>query len=163
MTTGSPSQHVAEAQKLTADALVDLYEITLNDGTTNLRFTNGKAVTWQTKTYEALACRLTGLQHSADGAKSRPLLTVMNPEGVWNSFVHQGLLESASVVRRQVLRQYLESNVGVSDNNFWYVSRVKELIRNQGITFELRALTDGPDVKIPARKYLPPAFPFVTI
>lgn len=163
MTTGAPSQHVAEAQKLTADALIDLYEVTLSDGTTILRFRDGPRVVWQTKTYEMMACKLTGLQQSADGSKARPILTVMNPEGIWNSFVHAGLCEGAAVTRRQVLRQYLENDIGISDPAFWYIARVKELIKNQGVTFELRSLTDGPDVKIPARVYSPPDFPFVTI
>lgn len=163
MTTGSPAEHVAEAQKLTADALVDLYELTLNDGLTFLRFKDGPSVTWQTKTYESVACRITGLGQNADGSKTRPLLTVMNPEGVWNSFIHAGLCEGALVTRRQVLRQYLEGNIGISDPSFWYIGRVKEMVKNAGVTFELRSLSDGPDVKIPARVYLPPDFPFVTI
>lgn len=163
MTTSAPAEHVAEAQKLTADALVHLYEVTLNDGLTTLRFRDGPQTVWQTKTYESMACRLTGLEQSADGSKARPLLTVMNPEGVWNSFIHAGLCDGAAVTRREVLRQYLEQDINISDPAYWYISRVKELVKNQGVTFELRALTDGPDIKIPARVYIPPDFPFVTL
>lgn len=163
MTTNAPEQHVIEAQKLTADALVDLYEVTLTDGVTYVRFRDGPQVTWQGKTYESMGARISGIQQSTDGAKMRPTLTVVNPAGIWNAFAHQGLIDGARVTRRQVLRQYLEEDIGLADSAFWYVSRIREIIKNQGATFELRALTDGPDLKIPARVYIPPEFPFVTI
>lgn len=165
MTTAAPESHVEEAHKLTADALVDLFEITLvgTPSPTIVRFRDGPQVTWQSKVYESMACRLSGYQLNADGSKSRPILSVMNPAGIFNSFVFNGYLDGAQVVRRRVLRTHLESNVNLSDPVFWYVARVRELISGQGITLELRSLSDGPDLMIPARKFMPPEFPFITL
>jgi lambda family phage minor tail protein L len=165
MTTGAPASHVEEAQKLTADALVDLFEITPvgTSSPTVVRFRDGPQVTWQANVYESMAVRLMGYQVSADGGKSRPTLTIANPAGLFNSFVFAGYLDGAQVVRRRVLRQHLETNVNLSDPNFWYVARIKEVVAGQGITMELRSLSDGPDLVIPARKFMSPEFPFVTL
>lgn len=166
MTTSAPSSHVQEAQKLTADALVDLFEVTLVGAPTPtiIRFRDGPQVTWRSATYESMACKLTGYDMNSDGSKSRPTLTIMNPAGIFNSFVFQGYLDSAQVVRKRVLRQHLENNSNIYQPAFWYVARVRELISGQGMTLELRSLTDGPDMLIPARKFLPSeGFPFVTL
>jgi lambda family phage minor tail protein L len=161
----APTSHLVEGQKLTADAVVDLFEIQLK-GTqypVYVRFTNGPEVTWQGKTYEAMACKFTGHARSADDERSRPKLQVLNPIGLFNSFAMNGNIDGAVVERRRVLRQHLETNVNLSETTLWYVGRIMEIITGQSITLELRALVDGPDQLIPARKYLPPEFPFVTL
>lgn len=165
MTTAAPASHVEEAQKLTADALVDLFELTLvgTPSPTVVRFRDGPQVTWQANVYESMAVRLTGYEINADGGKSRPTLTIANPAGIFNSFVFAGYIDGAQVIRRRVLLQHLEANVNLSDPIFWYVARVKELIAGQGVTMELRSLSDGADLLIPARKFMPPEFPFVTL
>lgn len=165
MTTAAPSSHVQSAHDITADAIVDLFELTLvgTPTPTVVRFRDGPKTVWQSKTYESMACKLMGHQLNADGGKSRPSLTVMNPAGLFNSFVFAGYLDGAQVVRRRVLRQHLETNVNLSDPNYWFVARVKDLISGQGITMELRSLSDGPDLQVPARTFMPPAFPFVTL
>lgn len=166
MTTGSPTSHVQSAYQLTADAIVDLFEITLvgTPTPTVVRFRDGPKITWQSKDYESMACRLTGYTINADGGKSRPTLSVMNPLGIFNSYVFNGYLDGAQIIRRRLLRTHLEGNVNIYDPAYWYCARVKELISNQGITMELRSLTDGPDLMIPARKFMPDeGFPFVTL
>lgn len=161
----TPNAHLAEAQKLTADALVDLFEVFLvgAPGGTYVRFTNGQTVTWQTKTYEQLGCKFSTVSRTAEGERSRPTLTVINPAGIFNSYAFKGYFEQATLIRKRVLLQHLASNTALSDDTVWYISRVKEMIADQSVTFELRALSDGPDLMIPARVFIPPSFPFVTL
>lgn len=166
MTTSAPSSHLQESQKLTADALVDLFEVTLvgTPSPTVIRFRDGPQINWQSASYDTMACKLTGYQVSSDGTKSRPTMTIMNPAGIFNPFVFSGYLDGAQVVRKRILRQHLENNSNIYQPTFWFVARVRELISGQGLTLELRSLTDGPDMMIPARKFLPSeGFPFVTL
>lgn len=161
----APNAHLVEAQKLTSDALVDLFEVFLVGAPngTYVRFTNGKTVTWQSKTYEALGCKFSTVSRTAEPERSRPTLTVINPLGIFNSYAFKGYFEQATVIRKRVLLQHITSNTALSDDTYFYISKVKEMIADQSISFELRALSDGPDLMIPARVFIPPAFPFVTL
>lgn len=161
----APVEHLQEAQKLTLDALPELYEIQLKNTPTPVfvRFTTTVETTWQSKTYESLACKFSGATRNADDERARPLLQVINPIGIFNSFAMNGNFDGAFLTRRRVLRQHLEANINISDMQLWYVGRVKEVITGQSLTLELRAMTDGPDQLIPARKFIPPEFPFVTL
>ena len=165
MTLNAPQDHLDESQQITADALVSLFEITLN-GTPNISkiyFTDGKTTTWRGKQYEAITCKISGVSRSADDSKSRPTLTVVNPIGMFSGFAFAGYFDGANLIRKRVLLNHLNLNIDLSQVNYWYISRVKEMIAGQSLTFELRSLTDGPDHFLPARKYIPPEFPFVTL
>ena len=160
----SPQSHVEEGKKLTADALVDLWEITLvgTASPVTLYLTNGPSVTWQTNDYEGdKALKMSTYSRDSDGKVSRPTLMLQNPFGLYNDAAHKGYFDGAGVIRRRVLRQHIVSNTNISQTEFWYIGKVKELISNQFINFELRAPSDGPEQQIPARKFIPPDFPFV--
>lgn len=159
MTT--PIDHRREAQKLTADALVDLFEIIIPNQAV-VCFTDADTREWQGKLYESWAFKLTTVARNADGERSRPKLTVVNPEGVFNPWIFNGTLEGCTVIRRRVLRQHYETDVAIQEVQMWYISRVMEVVPGQTITFELRSLSDGPDALLPARMFTPPDFPFVT-
>lgn len=161
--TSSPVTHLEEAQKLTADALVDLFTITLKNDPAIFRFKSDDTVTWQGQVYEGMACRMTGDTRSSDGEESRPSLQVMNPLGVFNAAAVSGKLDLATVTRRRVLRQHVLDNVGIYEQRMWYVGRIRELISGQSITFELRNMTEGANFQIPCRMYIPPEFPTVSL
>lgn len=159
-----PVSHLQEAQKLTADALVDLFQVSLKGKTTVFRFRDGPSVEWQNYNYEGLSCSLTGDSRSADGEEARPSLRVMNPLGIFNEAAMNGDLDLATVTRRRLLRQHLEGNVAISTSRMWYVGRVRELISGQLITLELRSMTEGANFQIPVRQFTPSeGFPFVTL
>lgn len=160
MTT--PTEHLDESQKLTADAYVDLFEVTFRGTSTVLRMTNGPTVTWQGNTYDGQACQLSGERRNSDGEEVRPTLTIMNPMGVFKSYVAQGILEQSLVVRKRLLRQFLEDDVNLYEQRMWTVGRVASLT-GQTIVLELRNLADGPNYVIPGRMYYPPEFPLVRL
>jgi len=161
MTT--PITHLQEAQKLTADALVDLYQINLKFKPVTYLFKDGDTVTWQGKEYEGTAARLTGDQRAADGEESRPSLQVLNPLGVFNKIAMDGDLDLAIITRKRLLRQHVDANVNIFEQRMWYVGRVRELVGGQTITLELRNMTEGPNFEIPVRMYMPPEFPLVSL
>lgn len=161
MTT--PESHVSEAHKLTADGLVDLFEITLQTVPVVLRYKNENSVTWQGNLYEGIAIRLAGDRRSADEEEARPTLTMMNPIGIFNPYVRAGYFDLATVVRKRVLRQHLEADVNLYEQRMWFVSRPRELIANQGLTLEMRNMSEGPNFFLPVRQFIPPEFPSVTL
>ena len=162
MTTTAPVSHLEEAQKLTAEALVDLYTITLKNMPVVFRFKNDDEATWQGLKFEGMATRMTGDNRSADGEESRPVLQIMNPLGIFNSAAVKGQLDLAVVKRQRVRRDHLLNNVNIFDQRMWRVGRVRELISGQSISLELRNMTEGANFQIPARMFTPPEFPMVT-
>lgn len=163
MTSTAPVSHKQEAQKLTADSLVDLYTVTLKNVAVVFRFKNDDTRTWLGQKYEGMACRMTGDDRSADGEESRPMLQVMNPLGIFNSAAVKGQLDLARVVRRRVLYKHLVDDVSIYEQRMWYVGRIRELISGQSISLELRNMTEGANFQIPCRMFIPPEFPMVSL
>lgn len=156
-----PASHLEEAQKLSADGLVDLWEIHLNPtGILYLKLNN--TVTWQGKTFDGMGIKIGTVSKSANDEASRPTLMLQNYNGLFSSFVQQGVFEKAMVYRYRVLPQHIESNSNIFHRQFWMVSRVSGL-KKEGIQLELRAPSDGPFFVVPARMYIPPEFPSVSM
>lgn len=161
--TSAPKSHLEESLLLTADAPVDLYTIILKVSGAEFPFTADRTVTWQGVEYEGIACRMSGDSQNADGEESRPLLQLMNPFGVFNTPAINGLLDYATVIRKRVLGRNVTNNVNIFEQRMWYVGRIRELVAGQGISFELRNMTEGANFQIPCRMYIPPEFPMVTL
>lgn len=150
-----------DAQKLTADGMVELYEIELNP--TGMLFLKIEdEVEWQGRTYEAIGIQMTGTQRSVDGEQSRPKLHVSNPEGRFSALTKTGVLEKALVHRKRVLRKHLDEDTNIFLQQTWYISRVAE-ITSERISCELRSLSDGQFFTVPSRVFMPPEFPTVTL
>jgi lambda family phage minor tail protein L len=161
--TIAPTTHLEEAQKLEADALVDLFELYLKNSSTVLRFKNENSVTWGGKLYEGAAVKLSGDARSADAEETRASLRIMNPEGLFNAVAFSGALDMATLIRKRVLLQHLDGNVQIFQQRMWYISRITEVITNQSLTVELRNMSEGPTFMIPARMFIPPEFPTVSL
>lgn len=161
--TNAPSEHVVESQKLTADALVDLFEIILKDQPVVIRLKNNDTVVWQGNQYEGWPIQLTGEKRTAEEELPRPRFQFMNPEGLFSKFAIRGDLNYATVRRKRVLLQHIENDTNIYQQAQWYVARVPEIISGQAVTLELRSFHDGPAYKIPGRVYLPPEFPAVNL
>jgi len=159
----APASHITESHKLTLDALVDLFEVQLAALPVIWRFKDDGEATWQGNTYEHWPCQFTGDERTADAKEARPKLRIVNPEGVFNSFVMGGNVERATVIRRRLLRRHLASNSNIYEQRIWYVSRIPEMISGQAVTLELRNMSEGPRFMIPVRQFIPPEFPFVTV
>lgn len=156
-----PTSHLEEAQKLSADGLVDLFEIHLNpSGVLYLKL--NETITWQGKTFEGLGIKMGSVTKSAGEQVSRPTLQILNYNGLFSSFVQQGVFEKAVVYRYRVLKEHLDADYNIFQREFWVISRVSGLGKD-GIQCELRSPSDGPFFVLPARMYIPPEFPSVSL
>jgi lambda family phage minor tail protein L len=156
-----PTSHIVESQKLTADGVVELFEIVLNDNS-HVYIKNNNTVTWQGIAYEGMPLKMSGVSANADEEQSRPTMVIFNPENMFGSFVANGVMEKALVIRRRVLYVDLLANNNIASTRRWLVGRVTSLTQ-QSLTVELRNLTDGPNFVVPRRMYTPPDFPVVSL
>lgn len=157
----APASHVVESQKLIAEGYVELFEFILNDNT-HVYIKNNDTVTWQGFAYEGMPLKMTGVSANADEEQSRPTMVIFNPENMFGSFVANGVVEKATVIRRRVLRVDVLANNNIAEVRRWSVARVTSLTQ-QSITLELRNLIDGPNFIVPRRMYMPPDFPVVSL
>lgn len=157
-------QHIEEALKLDAQGYRALYFLRLRpkgQPDVLLYFTPTQEVTWQGKKFESFPCHVTGYRRAADEEMSRPKFSVVNPDGVFTKYAHEGWLNNAEVVRYQVLKQHLEDDINSFVKHTWRVSKVLTDTKSV-VAAELRGATDGQAFVMPAGQYLPPKFPQVS-
>ncbi len=159
-----PIEHVADSLKLTADAVIELFELTSLAGGT-LRFKNDNDVTWRGNVYTGLPVSFTNMDMTAQGASTKPRMTVgeVNRDfSVFKPLVADGLLEGAVVVYTRILLTQLLANSLVRETKIFSIKKVTGYSRSQ-VSFELATASDGLRFTIPHRQILPPAFPAVLI
>lgn len=159
-----PASQVEEALKLEARGLASLFKIELTGGGAGtilyLSPTNEKI--WQSHTWEAVPCVLAGVGFQSSGEQTRPKFSIVNPGGIFSSYVQAGWVNNAVVSRYKVLT----SDIADDNNSFqlqvWRVSKV--LARTKVlITTELRGCLDGQNFMLPGRRFFPPEFPHVSL
>lgn len=156
-----PDDHLTDSHKLEADGIYDLFEFEFDDGS-RFYFKNNDSVIWQGNTYDMLPHKIEGDGTSSKEEEYRPTLTVANPDGIFSSAVTSGKLDRANLYRKRVLRKNLEENNDIFYTTAWYVSRVIKMTRHT-ITLELRRQMDGQFFQCPARMFIPPEFPAVSL
>lgn len=160
MATIIPDTHKIENLKLEADAYVDLFQIDLYNKTT-LRLKAGDDIEWAGYLWEGYPIELSG--HELDSEKlSRPILRVVNPEGIFSSLFTSGDIEKATLYRYRVLRQDLDNNREIYQRLKWIIWNVKSITKNY-VELELRNPMDGNNFNVPARLFIQPDFPSVTL
>lgn len=157
-----PVEHMEDAQKLDADAYVDLFQLILSDGVTKLHLKKDHDVTWQGDDYEGTGIKIDGVGKYADDETSRPRLSIINPEGVYSALIDQGYIDKATVVRYRVLKEHIEQDVAIYRRQQWKVSRVATLTKAI-VVLELRDMMDGQTFLTPGRMFIPPDFPAVSL
>lgn len=160
MTT--PITHIDDSLKITGDHRIDLWEVQLKTEPVIYRFWNGVARTWQGQTWEGLSCTLSGEGRSAEGERSRPTLTVVNPDNIFGQLAADGYFDMATFIRRRVLQEHFMADVNIAQQNVYISTRVAS-VNDQVLRLELRFPTDLPTFKTPRRTYSPPEYPFVVL
>lgn len=157
---GSISDSVYE---LEPGALVELFMLELQDvGDTIIYLQAHKEVTWQGNVYVSLPCNITGVSQSVDGEKSRPKFTVANPQSLFSSQVQNGALDNALLTQYKIMKADLDLDLDVKMSSIWRVTRIPSM-NFKALTMELRTALDGPSFKVPARTFIPPFFPHVSL
>jgi lambda family phage minor tail protein L len=160
-----------DAQSLEVDSgLIDLFQLTLPNGTTlylhpgldsaldEIKFRD-KQAPYTVREYDPLPMVIDGLDVQADGAPSRPTLTVANIGTLFSSsldgFKNDDLV-GQRIVRRQTLQKYLYGESGDSSPPVEF--RTQEYIIDRvasetpiSVTFEVAAPFDLEGIKLPRR------------
>ena len=156
-----PQAQIDDAHKLQADGMVFLYKVTPTAGGI-VRLKANDTVTWQSQTWEGTAIQIDQRGQNSDGTLVRPKLTLANPLAAYSTLVAQGLLENAQVIEYSVLRAHIDANTDTYTMRTWKIRRPLQLNRTM-VQFELRDVLDGQAFILPARAYIPPLFPSVSL
>ena len=156
-----PAEHLAENQKLTADASVDLFQIIMRSGS-RVYLKSNNDVTWQGHLFEGIGIQVGGVGDSTDQEANRPELQISNPKGLFSTLVRDGELDRATLIRYRVLRANLEADLNIYASRTWTIWKPKSLIHRVAV-FELRTPSDGYNFITPARMFMPPEFPMVSL
>jgi phage-related protein len=161
--TAIPAEHIQDAHKLEADAEIDLFELTPNDGTGTIYFKGDNNADWQGHTYEGLPIAMTGFKKSTDGSSLLPKLTIGDGTVDLSPFkplVYDGYLEGGTVKHIVILLDNLLNNRLIRHERSYRVKRVPQYNRLK-IELQLATASDSLGFTLPYRAYFPPAFPAV--
>lgn len=159
---GLPTEQIEDANKISADGRVFLYEMEMAGTAALIRVRNGPQVTWNSMTFEELGVTVTGKGQSAGEEVFRPKMQVANPEGIFSSYIASGELERSLVREWTVLRTHLDANQPIYSMRLWTVGKILNLNKNL-LVMELREIGDGPNFILPGRIFMPPDFSQVSL
>lgn len=157
-----PASHIADAQLLEADAIIELFTLTPTVGGT-IYFKPGADATWQGQTYTGLPVTLTGVKKSADSNTQQPRLSIGTPDidmSLFKPLVFDGYVDGATLVYMRVLLAHLLSNTNIKETKTYRVKRIEAYSRSQ-IVLGLSTSSDAMQFTIPNLQYYPPDFPAV--
>jgi phage-related protein len=117
---------------------------------------------WLDHTWETLPCKLSENSQNSTGEQSRPKFTVLNPAGIFSTWIESGKTDGAIITRYRALLSDLEAGVNAYTKNIWVLSKVVNLNKDVAV-FELRSTIDGVNFSLPARSFYPPDFPTVSL
>jgi len=158
MTT--PISHKQESLKLNPEQFLELFEITLKNNTKILAH-SGREITWDGKVFESAYIQVSGVSRNSGEQRIRPTLTIGNPQDIFHVPVSNGVLDGAIVKRYKVRPSQLQADPPVSETNTWYIAQITGL--GEVIAAQLRSNSDRQESQIPARQFLKPEFPSVTV
>lgn len=159
-----PVEHIEENQKLEGSGYADLFRIVLRSGA-EIYLKNNDSMDWNGNTYEGTAIKLTGVANHADEQVARPNLQVLNPGKIFNPIIRDGDLDRATVIRYRIRRSngtVIDTTLAKAQVMSWTIMRVVSL-DEPFVSFELRDQLDGPNFTVPARQFIPPEFPLVSL
>lgn len=163
MTTNLPLSQQIDAHELESKGLRDLFRIQLRDsGSTVLYITAHNQLNYMGKTWEQWPCNLGESEHNSSGEVSRPKFSISNPNGVFSIWVREGAVDGAIVTRYRCLLTDIADGIHAYEKTLRVCGKVVSLNKSLVVT-ELRATTDGPNFKLPARAFYPPDFPHVSL
>jgi len=166
MRTDLPASQVQEAMKLQARGLVELYRLDMHPpggSIFSLYISPLKQVTWQGHTwFDDTPCFVAESGQNVAGDSSRPKFSIVNPNGVWSRYVHQGYANNATVRRYRILTTDLAADNNAFQLSSWRVSKVVN-VNKDIVVLELRGVLDGANFWIPSETYRPPKYPAVSV
>lgn len=156
-----PDSHREENEKLVADGYVQLFEIKLRNNS-YISLKNNNSVYWQGTEWTGVPLSFTGWSTASSDSLARPTMMIANPQGAFSTFIRDGLLIRASVTRYLVLYEDILLDRNVYQAKTWVIWNNPSL-NNNSVSLELRNPLDGVNFNIPARMFIPPEFPSVSL
>lgn len=163
MRTDIPISQQFDAFELESRGLREFYKIeftTQDDATMYL--SPHDQIEWLGHLWEFLPCKISENAQNTTGELSRPKFTIVNPEGIFSTWIENGYVDGALVTRYRILLSDLEAGVNAYTKSIWVMSKVATLTKDLAI-FELRSTLDGANFSLPARSFYPPDFPTVSL
>lgn len=163
MRTDIPLSQVYDSHQLESKGLRDLFKVELNDADHSVLYlTPHNQLQYMGHLWQEWPVTITGIAQNSSGEQSRPKFSAANPDAIFSQYADQGILEGSIVTRYRVLLSDIEADVRAYVRMLWTLSKIVTLNRNLLVT-ELRSTLDGPNFRIPARQFYPPAFPAVSL
>lgn len=162
--TAVPASHISDAQKLEADGVVELFELSPLAGGT-LYFKRGNTVTWQSNEYDGLPCGLSDFKQSAEKVAVQPRLTIGEENidlSIFKPLLFDGAVDGALVIYRRVLLDHIISDAPISQIMHFRVKRVESYSRSR-VVLGLSSASDSISFTLPNLQYFPPAYPAVSL
>lgn len=162
--TTIPSSQITDAHKLTADAEIDLFELTPSTGTGQIYFKSDDTITWQGNVYNGVPLTFSGDAKSTQGSSSQPRL-VIGQENVdlsaFKPLIFDGTIDGATILRSRILLDDLVNNRLIRAVYYYRVRRIESYSRTS-INLQLATWSGSMGFSMPFRQYLPPAYPAVS-
>lgn len=156
-----PASHLIANEKLEGEAYFDLFEIHLKpSGVIYLH--NNSVVEWQSNEYTGWSLRFNAIAQHATEERSRPTFSLMNIDGAFNQFVQENAFNKAQLKRYRVLKQHIVADSAVYQERVWLLWNPR-LLNNNLLEFEVRSFSDGQNFTVPARKFMPPDWSYVSL
>lgn len=158
-----PISQQFDAFELESKGLREFYKIEFLEGDdATMYLSPHNEIVWLDRTWNFLPCKISESAQNSTGEQSRPKFTIMNPQGIFSTWIETGKIDGAIVTRYRVLLSDLEAGVSAYAKNLWILSKVISLSKDMA-TFELRSSMDGAFFDLPARSFYPPDFPTVSL
>lgn len=161
----SRQDHIRESQSLQMDGYVHLLHLRAfprGSAEVNVYLSVDIERVWKGVTFEAVPWHIPDTSQSSDGELSRPVLTIFNAEGLFTRYALGKYLDNAEVTRYSILSQHFDAGVDSYIRGVWRVSSILSATK-QLIAAQLRGPLDGPTVRMPARRFISPEFPQVSL
>lgn len=160
-----PASHIVDAHQLTADGIIELYEVVPATGSGTFRFKNDNDVTWRSNLYLGLPVVFTGDQLTADNGYTPPKITIGAPNldlSMFKPLINDGSLDGGTLTRLRVLLTDVLANNLIRETTVYEIRQVISYTRTQ-LQLQLALPSDGMGFTLPNRKYTSPDFPTVLL
>lgn len=159
-----PSSHITDSQKLEADGIVDLFELSPNAGGT-LYFKADDAITWLGNEYVGLPVKLSEISKNAENVSSMPKLVIGEENidlSMFKPLIWDGHVDGAILIHKQILLDNLLANLNICEITTYRVKRPENYSRSR-IVLQLSTSSNAMNFSIPNQQYYPPDYPSVML
>lgn len=152
------------AQKLSPDAEVTLFELTTTTGAT-VFFKAGPEGMYLGDLYESVPCSLPMDKRSVEAGPERPTLNIGGNDidlAALKPALFSGFVDGGTLIKHVVELEDFLGNVNQKITTTYRIKQVKDYNRYQ-INLILARFSPSAQTTIPYQKYLRPAFPYVQL